>query len=239
MSSKLFRTTARSAFAEAEAAMQRGLTLDAVVASCLIVPSATEAGVYDFYGDVLYYDSAGYLFYCVRQVPVSAEAIVVECWCQQTCGGGHAPPELMYTVSCPTLVDVAHVLLRDQGQPYGCQAWGKDSGFAAIAPTVHAALRARDHSLLRRASRSAVTLLFENLQDMVKHRKDPVQSSAHWFCDALESAGLALADLDDLETYFASKQGDVSAMMRDGEALWPPCLLTAANHWAPVSVEPL
>jgi hypothetical protein len=237
MSSELFQTTARSAFAEAEAAMRRGLTLDAVVASCLIVPSATETGVHDFYGDVLYYDSAGYLFYCVRQVPVSAEALVVECWYQQTCGGGDAPPELMYTVSCPTLVDVAHVLLTDQGQPYGCQAWGKDSGFAAIAPTVDAALRARDHSLLRRASRSArdVTLLFENLQDMVKH----VRSSAHWFCDALESAGLAPADLDDLETYFASRQGDASAMMRDGEALWPPCLLTAANHWAPVSVEPL
>lgn len=241
MSQERFRDKAREAFAEAEAALQRGMPLDVVVATYLVVPSVTEAGVYDFYGDFLYYDSAGYLFYCVRQDPACADALVVECWYQATCGGGRVPSELIHRVPCPTLVDVARVLLCDQAQPYGCQAWGTDSGFAAVAPTVEAALRARCHPPLQRLSRkdSDVVRLVQNLEDMVKHQKDLVQGRAGWFDAALESAGLTLADLRDLEAYFASRQGDASAIVRGGEASWPLCLVTAANHLAPVCAVPL
>ena len=232
MSSEEFVEGAAEAFRVAEAALRDGHSLEAVLTPGLILRSATCPGQYDFFGTFLFHDSAGYCFYEV--IDDVGGGFVVQCFHKETCGGGTRAPGVMYTVTCPSIVDVAQVLLLDQGQPHGCQCWGRDSPLQSEAPTLAAALEARPHCLVRSMGRRRADVTVGNLLTMAENLASGVRMKT-W--DAtLSYYGVIEADLVAIH---APAQGLGPALLAHDEATWPACLLGAVDRTCPVRTESL
>ena len=197
MSSDTFVKGAAEAFRAAEAAFRDGHPLEAVLTPGLIFRSGTCSCKYDFFGATLYYDSAGYFEYVIEDGECGG--FMVKSFWKDTCGGGTRAPVALYVVACPTIVDVAQVLLLDQGQLAGCQCWGRDSPLQTAAPTLAAALKARPHSLRRLYGRTDADVTVSNLLTMAEKLASGEKMET-W--DAtLAHYGVTEADLVVIETY--------------------------------------